>query len=433
MRAYLAVLRIADYRLLWIGLVLNLLGDGATFAAMAWITVERAGAAGLGVLGVCLTLPVLVGGAVIGPLLDRFSRRKLFVYDSIVRGFVVAGIPLLAAVGAFEVWQLYVVAAVYGLLKIIPLAGTPAVLPELVPPERLQAATGLESTAMGAASIAGPAIGAVLIWLIGATNVLLLDALTYFAFAGLITMIKAPLGRPEPAEPVAAEPGLGGGSGVGGRGRRSQAGWAPVLRLLLRDRFLLFLTVGFALFNISAGALLVALPWLAKVHLDRGPGVLGLMLAVGATAELIGSVVSGAVKTSDRQMIRIGVFQFLAGASLLLLLPASLPFVLAGLVLNGVLTSPMTVLGGVVRLTRTPNEQRGRAMTLMRTTMSGALPFGSALGGLLLAGGHYTALIIAVVVLAAAPGLLTVLGFRNTATFRPGVGPDVRPAAVPAS
>lgn len=422
MRAYLAVLRIADYRLLWIGLVLNLLGDGATFAAMAWITVERAGAAGLGVLGVCLTLPVLVGGAVIGPLLDRFSRRKLFIYDSVLRGFVVAGIPLLAALGLFAVWQLYVVAAVYGLLKIIPLAGTPAVLPELVPPERLQAATGLESTAMGAASIAGPAIGAALIWLIGATNVLLLDALTYFAFAGLIAMIKAPLGRPEPV-PVE--------TGADGRVRR-QGGWGPVFRLLLRDRFLLFLTIGFALFNISAGALLVALPWLAKVHLERGPGVLGLMLAVGATAELIGSVVSGAVRTSDRQMIRIGFFQFLAGASLLLLVPASLPFVLAGLVLNGILTSPMTVLGGVVRLTRTPNEQRGRAMTLMRTTMSGALPLGAALGGLLLAGGHYTALIVAVALLAAAPGLLIALSFRNTATFRPDT-PDVPAAAVPAT
>jgi len=416
-RAYLAVLRISDYRLLWIALVLNLLGDGATFAAMAWMTVEQAGAAGLGVLGVCLTLPVLVGGAVIGPLLDRFSRRKLLISDSIVRGFVVAGIPLLAAVGAFAVWQLYVVAAVYGLLKIIPLAGTPAVLPELVPPDRLQAAAGLESTAMGAANIAGPAIGAALIWLIGAHNVLLLDALTYFAFAGLIMAIKAPLGRPEQTSTDPAD---------------RRAGWSPVLRLLLRDRFLLFLTVGFALFNISAGALLVALPWLAKIEYGAGPGILGLMLAVNATAELIGSLVSGAVKTSDRQMIRIGVFQFFAGASLLLLVPGSLPLVLIGLVLNGILTSPMTVLGGVVRLTRTHNEQRGRAMTLMRTMMSGALPLGAALGGLLLTGNHYPALILLVVVFAATPGLLMVLGFRNVPTFRPGVGPDAQPAAVPA-
>ncbi|MFL6140040.1 MAG: MFS transporter [Frankiaceae bacterium] len=417
MDAYLRVLRIPDFRRLWLGLVLNLLGDGATFTAMAWLTVERAGAGGLGVLGVCYTLPVLLGGAVVGPLLDRFSRRALLVNDSLFRAVVVASIPLLDLLGVFAVWQLYVVAAVYGLLKIIPLAGTPAVLPELVPADRLQAASGLEATAMSAANIAGPAIGAVLIAVAGATNVLLLDALTYVAFAVLIMRISAPLGRPEQV-----------GETSGGASAERH-GWGPVLNLLLHDRFLLFLTLSFAAFNISSGALLVALPWLSKYVFTGGAGTLGLLLATAAAAELIGSLVAGAAKTSDRQMVRIGFLQFLAGATLLLMVPRHLPTVIAGLVLSSILTSPMTVLGGVVRLTRTPNALRGRAMTLMRTTMSGALPLGSALGGLFLVGGHYTALIVCVALLAASPGLLTALSFRH-ASFRLGVEPE--PLAVPA-
>jgi MFS family permease len=419
-KAYRDVLRISDYRRLWVGLVLNLLGDGATFVAMAWIVVDQAGAAGLGVLGVCYTVPVLLGGAVVGPLLDRFSRRNLLVYDSVVRGFVVAAIPLLAALGLLAVWQLYVVAAVYGLLKIIPLAGTPAVLPELVPPDKLQAASGLEATAMSAANIAGPAIGAGLIVLIGASNVLLLDTVTYFVFAALIMRIRAPLARPEATVSDQADQ------------ADNRAGWSPVFRLLLRDRFLLVLTLSFAAFNISAGALLVVLPWLAKFELGGQPGILGLMLAIAAAAELIGSLVSGAVRTSDQQMLRIGCLQLLAGAALLLLLPRYLPIILAGLILNGALTSPMTVLGGVVRLTRTPNRLRGRAMTLMRTTMAGALPLGSALAGVLLAGDHYSALIVAVTILATAPGLLTALSFRH-ASFRLGVEPDAQPAAATTS
>jgi MFS family permease len=379
---------------------------------MAWIVADLAGAAGLGILGVCYTLPVLLGGAVVGPLLDRFSRRHLLIYDSLVRGLAVAGVPLLFALGLLAPWHLYILAAAYGLLKIIPLAGVPAVLPEVVPEDRLQAAAGLEAIAMAAANVAGPAIGAALIALIGAPNVLLLDAATYFLFAVLIARVQAPLARPEPAEAESA------GSG---------AGWSPVLKLVLRDPFLLYLTISFAAFNISAGALLVALPWLARFVFDGGPGALGLMLAVGAGAELIGSLVAGAIKTSDRQMVRIGVLQVFAGAALLLLLPQELPYVLAGLVLNGLLASPMTVLGGVVRLTRTPNVLRGRAMTLMRTTMSGALPLGSALGGLLLTDGHYDALVLAVAALAAVPGLLTALTFRN-ASFRQGGEPDAQPA-----
>ncbi|HEX6872763.1 MAG TPA: MFS transporter, partial [Micromonosporaceae bacterium] len=362
---------------------------------------------------------VLLGGVVIGPLLDRFSRRKLLIWDSVFRGIVVAGIPLAYAFDVLAPWQLYAFATVFGLLKIIPLAGTPAVIPELVPPDRLQAAMGLESTAMGAANIAGPAIGAALIAVMGAPNVLLLDAVTYLVFALLIALIKAPLARPSSSGAAPAHQGIG---------------WAPVVRLLLKDRFLLFLTAGFALFNISAGAMLVTLPWLAKFEYTTGAAVLGLMLAVSAGAELIGSLVSGGVKTSARQMLYIGVLQILAGGVLLLLIPRSLPWVLAGLILNGILAGPLTVMGGVVRLTRIPNQLRGRAMTLMRTTMSGALPLGAAAGGFLLAANRYTLLIALVAALAAVPGVLTMLAFRD-ADFRVGVsaGPQAEPAAAPAA
>ncbi len=415
-KAYMAVLRIKDYRLLWTALTLNLLGDGATYTALAWITVDRAGAGGLGVLGVCLTLPVIVGGAVIGPLLDRFSRRKLFIYDSVFRGIVVALIPLAHTLGWLEMWQLYAVALVYGLLKIIPLAGTPAVIPELVPDSDLQAAMGLESTAMGAANVAGPALGALLIALIGSANVLLLDAATYLVFAFLISRISAPLDRPARVE--------------GGDTKRV-SGWAPVFDMIIHDKFLLLLTLSFALFNMASGALLVALPWLAKFSFSDSAGILGLLLAVLAAAELIGSLVSGALKTSEKQMLRIGQLQIVTGATFLMLLPRHLPVISLGLILIGVLSAPMTVLGGVVRMTRTPPEMRGRAMTLMRTTMAGSLPVGAALGGILLSGSHYTGLVIVMTILAASPGFLTVLIFRNV-PFRLGVNAlvDRQPAAV---
>lgn len=415
MKAYVSVLRIADYRLLWTALVINLLGDGATFTALAWITVERAGAGGLGVLGVCLTLPVIAGGAVIGPLLDRFSRRKLFIYDSVFRAAVVGLVPLLAALDLLQMWHLYGVALVYGLLKIIPLAGTPAVLPELVPETELQAASGLEATAMGAANVIGPALGALLIALIGSENVLLLDAASYLLFAFLISRIKAPLDRPARVEDAS--------------GKR-KSGWAPVFDMVIHDKFLLCLTLSFAAFNISVGALLVALPWLAKFEFN-GPGVLGLLLAVLAAAELVGSLVSGGMKTTEKQMLRIGQLQIISGGVLLLLVPRNLPVILIGLLLTGILSAPMTVMGGVVRMTRTPQEMRGRAMTLMRTTMAGALPFGSAIGGVLLSGGHYTELIVLVTILAAAPGVYTVLAFRST-PFRLGVSADVDRAAATA-
>ena len=72
----------------------------------------------------CFSFPVQLGGAVIGPLPARFSRRTLFVNDSVLRAFPVAAIPLLSTVGLLEMWQLHVFAAVFGLLKIVPVAST---------------------------------------------------------------------------------------------------------------------------------------------------------------------------------------------------------------------------------------------------------------------------------------------------------------------
>lgn len=404
MGAYVAVLRIADYRRLSLGLMLSLLGDGASFVALAWIAADLGGAGALGVLGVAYTLPVIFGGVVVGPLLDRFSRRHILVVDSVFRALVVASVPALHTLGALADWHIYVVAGFYGLLKIIPLGAVPTVVPELVPAERLQAASALEHIAVGVGGIAGPALGAALIAGIGVHNVLVLDAVTYLVFALLILRIRTPLGRPERAAgPV-----------------RDRGGWMPVLRLLRRDRFLLFIILSFTAFNVSAGALLVALPWLARFEFADGPGILALLLAATAVAELIGALVSGGLKTSDRQMLRIGLLQFGAGAAYLLLLSPSLSLILAGLVISGVLAGPMTVLSGVVRMTRIPDPLRGRTMTLSRTMMTGAMPAGSALAGALLAADLYGALIVAIAVLAAVPGVLTAATFR-TASFRQDV------------
>jgi MFS family permease len=412
-RAYVGVLRIADYRRLAAGLMLNLLGDGASFVALAWIAADVGGARALSVLGIAYTLPVILGGVVVGPLLDRFSRRHVLIVDSVFRAFVVASVPALYALGALAEWQIYVVAAVYGFLKIIPLGAVPTVVPELVPAERLQAASALEQIAVGIGGIAGPAIGAALIALIGVHNVLWLDAATYLMFALLIARIRTPLGRPQRvAGPVP-----------------DRGGWIPVLRLLLRDRFLLFIILSFTAFNVSAGVLLVALPWLVRFQFADGPGILAVLLATTACAELIGALISGGLKTSDRQMLRIGVLQFGAGAAYLLLLSPHLSVLLAGLVLTGVLAGPMTVLSGVVRMTRIPDHLRGRTMTLSRTMMTGAMPLGSALAGALLAADLYDLLIVVIAVLAAVPGLMTAATFR-TASFREGLlDHDPAPAA----
>ncbi|WP_218125433.1 MFS transporter [Glycomyces harbinensis] len=83
MRRYAHVLRHADFRRLWIGSTVSILGDGMTFTALSWLVLSGPGGASqLGLLGVCYMAPVLLGGLAVGPLLDRFDKRTVLIADS---------------------------------------------------------------------------------------------------------------------------------------------------------------------------------------------------------------------------------------------------------------------------------------------------------------------------------------------------------------
>ncbi len=145
---YVDALRHGAFRRLWIGAVLNI-GDGATWIALAWLAITLYGTSGLIIVTVAYTLPVFGGGIGVGPLLDRFDRVGVMMSDSVVRGLAVASVPLVTWWGRLTLAQLAFVAATYGLLKIVPLAAVPAVLPDLVLESELAAASALESIAYG--------------------------------------------------------------------------------------------------------------------------------------------------------------------------------------------------------------------------------------------------------------------------------------------
>ncbi|TYB42787.1 MFS transporter [Actinomadura chibensis] len=400
MRDYIKVLRYRDYRLIWSGSVVNLLGDGATWTALAWMAILSGGAAAVGVLSVCYTLPVILGGTFIGPLIDRFSRRVVLVVDCLLRAVVVATIPVADAFGSVALWHLCVVAGVYGLLKIVPLGTVPAIVPDLVPQDMIHTSAALESIAYNVAQMSGPALGGIMIAAWGAPAVLIFDAGTYLFFAVCVLAMRARLARPERTESP--------------KKILESFGWGPVFRLLKRDNVLVSITVSFALFNAAIGMLRVTQPWIAVNHVDGGATTLGLILGVANGAGLIGSLVAGAVKPKDKQMRNIGLFQIVAGAGLLLLFLPHLWPVLLAVAICSMFSTPMTVSSQVIRVARIPAEMRGRMMTFMRTLMNSTSPAGSAIAGPMLAAGMYGPLVAIMTACAALPGVFIALRFRRT-------------------
>ena len=117
MNRYRDLLSKRDFALLWGGATVSAFGDGMSFVALIWLLLERGGTpAEVGWLAAVYTAPVVVGGIAAGVILDRFDPTRVIAADNIVRGVAIASVPIASALGFLTTAQLFVVAAVYGLL-----------------------------------------------------------------------------------------------------------------------------------------------------------------------------------------------------------------------------------------------------------------------------------------------------------------------------
>jgi predicted MFS family arabinose efflux permease len=356
-----------------------------TFVALAWLVLSRpGGTAQLGLLGICYTAPVLLGGLAVGQLLDRFDKRTVLIADSLLRAAAVASIPLTAALHVLPSWLPFAVAATYGLLKMVPLAGFPAAIPQLVDESDLDPANALESLSFSVANVIGPAAAGLLITQIGAANVLLIDSASFLFLAMAAAAVRRPL-----------RPSIDQDAGTPSR--------STSLASLARDRVIVATTLAFMAFNVAEGMLLVTAPWLAKNHLPGGAAVLGALLSATAAGEIIGAAVAGQ-RQPGRRVRAIGVMQALAAVAFLALLATPRQLLVgAGFFAIGMLSAPMTVWAQSLRMRRIAPALHGRAFATLRTLMQATPPVGSALVTPLLVHDRLATAAIAMTVIAGLP------------------------------
>jgi len=377
----------------WAGATVSATGDSASWVALVALSLGTAHAS-LPILVALYTAPVAVGGLVAGWALDRFDRRRLMIGDSVLRGAAFASIPLAVIFGQLASGQLYAVAAIYGLFKMISLAGFPALIPSLVSGTQIDQANALEGVTYGLASLVGAGLAGLAVATIGPVPVVIFDAASYLVMALCLWSVRelsAPARRPGPH-----------------RTRTPAAGFRAVLHLVARNPVLRDTTIMFALFNIGEGALLVFLPYRA-VQLGLGSGGYGFLVAATTAGELLAAVLLARHAWRASLRASIIVAQITAALVVLLLVIHSTVVTVAALVALGLCAAPMTAWAQSLRMRLAPPQAHGRLFALLRTTMQATPPAGAALAAVTLGQGT----LAAVVAIAAAMGLPAILLAHN--------------------
>jgi MFS family permease len=285
----LGPLRQRDFRLLWTGMTLSLLGDGVLLVALAWQTYQLSNRpAAMSLVGVALTVPQVVLVLFGGVVSDRLERRKVMLVADLARGVALAVLAGLAFSGALALWHMVAFAAVYGAASAFFMPAFEALVPSIVPEEQLVEANALDQFVRPAALwLLGPALGGALIGWTGTSWAFALDAASFAVSAGcLLRLTRTP---PEETDPMTVRAAVlemrEGLSFV----RREPWLWVTLAAASLT--YLLFL-----------GPTEVLLPYLVKNELGGDAHDVGLILAAGGVAAVAAALLIGQTGLPRRRM-----------------------------------------------------------------------------------------------------------------------------------
>ena len=360
-------LRHRDFRLLWSGMTVSLVGDGIFLVALAWQVYELSDSpTALSLVGLAMTIPHVVFLLLGGVVSDRFDRRRVMIAADAVRGLAVVAIGALSRTGAIELWHLMILAACYGGATAFFGPAFDAIVPDLVASDLLTQANSVDQFVRPAAwRLLGPAIGGIVIYRLGVGTAFVIDGATF-----AVSIIALLLMQPHAIE---------------GQEERSTA-WSEVREgfRFVRARVWLWGTLLAAAFAylLFIGPQEVLLPLLVKNELGHSAKVLGFILAMGGVGAIGSALVMGH-RGAPRRFI---TFMYLAWTGSTLAVAgyglAHLPWqaMLACFLFNALETAG-TIVWATTKQRLVPTRLLGRVSSLDWFVSIGLLPLSFALTG----------------------------------------------------
>ena len=398
----LAPLTGRDFRLVWFGESVSLLGDHFNSVALAWLVLGMTGSGfALGAILVAAAIPrgifILLGGV----FSDRVSPRDLALASNVLRAAlttIVAGLVLGAQV---QIWHLALVGVMFGTVDAVFLPAINTLVPRLVPIERLAAANALMQGTAQLVGIFGPVLAGLAVAAIGVGAAFAIDAASFAVAALALWFVRSGATPGHPVVPTDRPlDGVAIGSPITAEAAKAAefaetAQTAPVrpsiihalvagARDVLGDPVIRSIVILATAGNLAfTGPTVIGLPWLVLVRFGEDARALGLLFAAYGAGSLAGVLVAGSLPRPRRfGSIVLALFLFMGCGLAVIGLAPSLPAAGLDLLCIGAMNGYVNVVIVAWVQERTDPEMLGRTMSFLMLGSVVAAPLSLALAAI---------------------------------------------------
>jgi MFS family permease len=363
-RTTLRALRHRNFQLFFSGQLISLIGTWMQNVAQSWLVYRLTGSSLLlGSVGFASQIPVFLAAPLGGMAADRYNRQKLVIATQTASMLLALILAVLTLSGRVTVREIFILAALLGIVNAFDIPARQAFLVEMVGREDLMNAIALNSSMFNGARIVGPAVAGILVAQIGEGWCFFANAVSYIAVIIGLFLMKVERRAERPTGSLLAHI---------LEGFRFVKNTGPIRALLLL----------LGLVSLVAMPYTVLMPIFADRILHGGARGLGILMGATGVGALLGALTL-ATRTGVHGLGRWVTFSCAGFAITLILFSLSRNFWLSAALLVPVgfcmmlqMSSSNTLIQAMV-----PDQLRGRVMSVYSMMFMGMAPFGALLGG----------------------------------------------------
>lgn len=358
-----------SFFILWITQSFSALGSAMTnFALVIWIYQQSGSALTTAMLAVCSYAPYVIMSIFAGAVSDKWNKKIIMLVCDSFAAVCTVAVMILLKNNCLQVWHLYVINALNGLMNTIQQPASDVALTLLIPEKYYQKTSGMRSFSNSLVTVLTPAFASALLAFAGIEAVIIFDLATFTtAFVVLLFFIEIPEIKKESKEAESLS-----------RSVRNGILW------LNKNKGILWLMLFLSAINFIASVYEAALP--AMILSKSDETVLGAVNSCVGIATLMGSIIATFMpEPKNRVKVICGCLFFSMSTENFMLAFGENPVVwCAGALFGWIFIPLMNANMDVIFRTHIPADMQGRIYSVRNTLQFFTIPLGYFLGGLLL-------------------------------------------------